>query len=135
MAAPPPGNEPGLEARLIRAWPWALLGGSVLPALIALLIAALAPDAPSAEEEKRLRDPAHQGRIATAILDGVRNWFHANPPPGTWIAANRKPPREHLKSKAGEGSDRRLWECTPSECQPKSNTVAACLPQVATDRL
>ncbi|WP_037412785.1 hypothetical protein [Silanimonas lenta] len=54
MAAPPPGNEPGLEARLIRAWPWALLGGSVLPALIALLIAALAPDAPSAEEEKRL---------------------------------------------------------------------------------
>jgi N-acetylmuramoyl-L-alanine amidase len=65
-----------------------------------------APDVPSilietafisnAEEEKRLRDPAHQGRIATAILDGVRNWFHANPPPGTWIAANRKPPREHI---------------------------------------
>lgn len=65
-----------------------------------------APDVPSilietafisnAEEEQRLRDPAHQGRIATAILDGVRNYFHANPPPGTWIAANRQRPREHI---------------------------------------
>lgn len=65
-----------------------------------------APDVPSilietafisnAEEEKRLRDAAHQGKIATAILDGVRNYFHASPPPGTWIAANRLRPREHI---------------------------------------
>ncbi len=65
-----------------------------------------APDVPSilietafisnAEEEKRLRDAAHQSKLAAAILDGVRNWFHANPPPGTWIAANRQRPREHI---------------------------------------
>lgn len=65
-----------------------------------------APDVPSilietafisnAEEEKRLRDPAHQGKLAGAILEGVRNYFHASPPPGTWIAANRQRPREHI---------------------------------------
>ena len=47
-------------------------------------------------EEKQLRDPAHREKLAAAILDGVRNHFHATPPPGTWIAANRSPPREHI---------------------------------------
>jgi N-acetylmuramoyl-L-alanine amidase len=48
------------------------------------------------DEERRLRDPAHQQRLANAILDGVRNYFHASPPPGTWIAAHRIAPREHV---------------------------------------
>jgi len=47
-------------------------------------------------EEKQLKDPAHREKLAAAILDGVRNHFHATPPPGTWIAANRQPPREHI---------------------------------------
>jgi N-acetylmuramoyl-L-alanine amidase len=47
-------------------------------------------------EEKQLRDPAHREKLAAAILDGIRNHFHATPPPGTWIAANRQPPREHI---------------------------------------
>lgn len=65
-----------------------------------------APDVPSilietafisnAEEEKRLRDAAYQDKLAGAILEGVRNYFHASPPPGTWIAANRQRPREHI---------------------------------------
>jgi N-acetylmuramoyl-L-alanine amidase len=64
------------------------------------------PDVPSilietafisnAEEEKRLRDAAHQDKLAGAILEGVRNYFHAHPLPGTWIAANRQRPREHI---------------------------------------
>lgn len=64
------------------------------------------PDVPSilietafisnAEEEKRLRDATHQEKLAGAILEGVRNYFHAHPLPGTWIAANRQRPREHI---------------------------------------
>ncbi|HUX73768.1 MAG TPA: N-acetylmuramoyl-L-alanine amidase [Steroidobacteraceae bacterium] len=37
-------------------------------------------------EEKRLRDPAHQEKIAAAILQGVRNYFYANPPAGSRVA-------------------------------------------------
>lgn len=47
-------------------------------------------------EEKRLTSPAHQAKLATHILDGLRGYFHAAPPPGTWIAANRIVPREHV---------------------------------------
>ncbi|HUY84138.1 MAG TPA: N-acetylmuramoyl-L-alanine amidase, partial [Steroidobacteraceae bacterium] len=37
-------------------------------------------------EERRLRDPVHQEKIAAAILQGVRNYFYANPPAGSRIA-------------------------------------------------
>jgi len=38
-------------------------------------------------EEKRLRDPRHQDKLANAIHAGIRGYFHENPPPGTQIAA------------------------------------------------
>ena len=38
-------------------------------------------------EERRLRDPRHQARLADAILSGLRNYFRENPPPGTRMAA------------------------------------------------
>ncbi len=38
-------------------------------------------------EERRLRDPRHQARIAEAILAGVRGYFRENPPPGSRVAA------------------------------------------------
>ena len=38
-------------------------------------------------EERRLRDPRHQGQLADAILTGLRNYFRENPPPGTRMAA------------------------------------------------
>jgi N-acetylmuramoyl-L-alanine amidase len=47
-------------------------------------------------EERRLKSAAHQAKLAGAILDGVRDYFHAAPPPGTWIAAHRQLPREHI---------------------------------------
>ena len=31
--------------------------------------------------------------LAEAIADGIQNYFYMGPPPGTWIAANRKPVR------------------------------------------
>jgi N-acetylmuramoyl-L-alanine amidase len=38
-------------------------------------------------EERRLRDPHYQLVLADAILAGLRNYFHDNPPPGTRLAA------------------------------------------------
>ncbi|MFC4762826.1 N-acetylmuramoyl-L-alanine amidase [Dyella koreensis] len=38
-------------------------------------------------EERKLRDPAHQSRLAEAVMGGVRNYFESTPPPGTWFAA------------------------------------------------
>ncbi len=37
-------------------------------------------------EEKRLRSAAHQQKVAAAIMNGVRKYFAANPPPGTLVA-------------------------------------------------
>jgi N-acetylmuramoyl-L-alanine amidase len=38
-------------------------------------------------EERRLRDPRHQDKLATAIQSGLRGYFYENPPPGTRVAA------------------------------------------------
>ncbi len=47
-------------------------------------------------EEKKLRDKGHQGRLANAILAGIRNYYHTNPPPDTQIAMDlrRTPTRQ-----------------------------------------
>ena len=55
------------------------------------------PDVPSlliesayitnASEERRLRDPQYQARLAAAILTGIRGYFRENPPPGSRFAA------------------------------------------------
>lgn len=54
-------------------------------------------------EEARLNDPDHRRRLATVILSGVRDYFSAQPPPGTWFAARSESrhtvagiSREHL---------------------------------------
>jgi len=39
-------------------------------------------------EEKRLKSPEQREKLANAILDGLRGYFVAVPPPGTWFAAN-----------------------------------------------
>lgn len=39
-------------------------------------------------EEKKLKDPAHRRKLAAAVVDGVRDYFSAQPPPGTWLASN-----------------------------------------------
>lgn len=51
-------------------------------------------------DEKKLNDPDYRRRLSAAILDGVREYFHTQPPPGTWIAANVEArPREHVVSR------------------------------------
>ncbi len=51
------------------------------------------------QEESKLKSPAHQQRIAHSIMEGLRDYFHANPPPGTWLARNNAPPRRHVISR------------------------------------
>lgn len=52
------------------------------------------------QEERRLKDPAHQRRVANALSKGIVDYFKFQPPPGTWLAANqaRKRPRSHVIS-------------------------------------
>jgi N-acetylmuramoyl-L-alanine amidase len=38
-------------------------------------------------EERKLRDPKHQQALAAAVMEGVKDYFEATPPPGTWFAA------------------------------------------------
>jgi N-acetylmuramoyl-L-alanine amidase len=49
-------------------------------------------------EERKLNDPVYRRKLAEAIRDGVRDYFHDQPPPGTWLAANPQPrrAREHV---------------------------------------
>ncbi len=42
------------------------------------------------DEEKRLTEREFQKKMARSITRGVRDYFYASPPPGTWIAANRR---------------------------------------------
>lgn len=41
------------------------------------------------QEERRLRDPAYQRRIAKAIFTGIKAYYWTNPPSGTLVAALR----------------------------------------------
>jgi N-acetylmuramoyl-L-alanine amidase len=45
------------------------------------------------KEEKRLKDPNWQRRTAKAITDGIQDYFYMSPPPGTYLASNRRPVR------------------------------------------
>jgi N-acetylmuramoyl-L-alanine amidase len=52
------------------------------------------------DDERRLRDPAHQRRLAAAVVDGVREFFIKAPPPGTWYAAHQDAePLRHVVSR------------------------------------
>ncbi|MCE7951069.1 MAG: N-acetylmuramoyl-L-alanine amidase [Xanthomonadales bacterium PRO7] len=75
-------------------------------------------------EEKRLKNPAQRQKLATAILDGVRGYFEATPPPGSLFAANAR--RDKLRNvarrdKAQSDSDAAdLADDTVASRSPKS---------------
>lgn len=52
------------------------------------------------DEERRLKDPAHQRRIAKALSKGIVDYFKFQPPPGTRLAASQtsRRPRSHVIS-------------------------------------
>ena len=48
-------------------------------------------------EEKNLLNPVHRGKLAAAIVEGARDYFSNQPPPGTWLASNATArPRQHV---------------------------------------
>jgi N-acetylmuramoyl-L-alanine amidase len=52
-------------------------------------------------EERRLKNPQEQRKMARALLKGIADYFQYQPPPGTWLAAqqNRKAPKKHTISR------------------------------------
>ena len=78
------------------------------------LIVLKSPDMPSIlvetayisnpSEEKLLNDRRHQAKLANAILAGIRNYFHTNPPPDTRIAMDmNRSTGEHVRYKIARG--------------------------------
>jgi N-acetylmuramoyl-L-alanine amidase len=55
----------------------------------------------NAADERRLKDPVHQHKIAEAIHAGVRSYFYARPPPGTLVAALVAAQRTEPRTLAG----------------------------------
>ncbi|HEY9131433.1 MAG TPA: N-acetylmuramoyl-L-alanine amidase [Dyella sp.] len=55
-------------------------------------------------EERKLRDPSHQTRLAEAVMGGVRNYFEATPPPGSWFAAQAAR-RAGIQVASSDGAD------------------------------
>jgi N-acetylmuramoyl-L-alanine amidase len=53
------------------------------------------------DEERRLKDPAHQKKVARALLQGIVSYFEYQPPPGTWLAAKQadRVAKRHIISK------------------------------------
>ena len=74
---------------------FAVLRTSDMPAMLVETAFISNPD-----EEKRLNDPAHQSKLARAVLDGVNTYFTRQPPPGTLYAARA----DAAYATAGEGS-------------------------------
>jgi N-acetylmuramoyl-L-alanine amidase len=72
-------------------------------------------------EEKQLRDPNHQARLASAIMGGIRNYFYTNPPPDTQIAMNiRRNPAREVRHVIARGD-------TLSELAARYNTSPAAI--------
>jgi len=47
-------------------------------------------------EERKLRDPAYQERLAKAIKKGIEQFFAESPPPGTLLAERQKSETKHV---------------------------------------
>jgi len=95
------------------------------------LVVLTSPDMPSIlvetgyitnpSDEKRLRDPAKQSKLANAILGGIRNYFYTNPPPDTQIAMDiRRSPEREVRHVIARGD-------TLSEIAARYNTSLAAI--------
>ncbi len=72
-------------------------------------------------EEKKLRDPRHQARLAGSIWSGIRKYFYMNPPPDTQIAMNiRRTPDRQVRHVIARGD-------TLSEIAERYNVSTAAI--------
>ncbi|MCG6965672.1 MAG: N-acetylmuramoyl-L-alanine amidase [Chromatiaceae bacterium] len=51
------------------------------------------------DEERNLRDPDYQERLAKAIMSGVKRFFNDAPPPGTMLAERQRTTTKHVIAK------------------------------------
>ena len=73
------------------------------------------------DEERRLRDPAYQARLANSIMAGLRSYFYTNPPPDTQIAMDlRREPTRQVRHVIARGD-------TLSEIAARYNVSAAAI--------
>lgn len=72
-------------------------------------------------EEKKLRDPGHQSKLAGSIWSGIRTYFYRNPPPDTRIAMNsRRAPDRQVRHVIARGD-------TLSEIAERYNVSTAAI--------
>ena len=72
-------------------------------------------------EERRLNDSKHQGKVADAVLAGIRSYFYENPPSDTRIAMDvRREPLRQVRHVITRGD-------TISEIAERYNVSAAAI--------
>ncbi len=80
-------------------------------------------------EERKLRDPSHQSRLAEAVMGGVKNYFESTPPQGTWFAAQaaRRNGVQLASNDDNDRSDSADTKASPAPAASKgsSNNVAS----------
>lgn len=77
------------------------------------------------DEERKLRDPSHQSRLATAVMTGVRGYFEATPPPGSWFAAQASRRSGVANVATSQGDDDTSAKATRAVAQAMASTPAA----------
>lgn len=91
-----------------------------------------APDVPSVlievgfisnpQDERDMNTPVHQGQIARAIANGVRNHFMRTAPQGTWFAANRGAGHQHIVQRGDTlGVIARRYQVSVSQLRAANN--------------
>ncbi|MCC5868097.1 MAG: N-acetylmuramoyl-L-alanine amidase [Gammaproteobacteria bacterium] len=78
------GHVTRMRRDQVQRAPFVVLKSPDIPSLLVETAYISNPD-----EERGLSDRAHQRRLADAMLVGIRNYFHENPPPDTYIARMR----------------------------------------------
>lgn len=74
-------------------------------------------------EEKRLNSPTQRAKLADAILDGMRSYFRATPPPGSWFAVNARKDKSApvaMRNPAADDDDNALADDAVAARVPKS---------------
>jgi len=72
------------------------------------------------DEEKKLTDGNHQGRIAGALMDGIRGFFHASPPIDTKLAQMLKGNRQSSAGAALQASPSSSTRIGQEDIEPAS---------------
>ncbi|WP_426269533.1 N-acetylmuramoyl-L-alanine amidase [Dyella kyungheensis] len=77
------------------------------------------------DEERKLRDPSHQSRLAAAVMTGVRGYFEATPPPGSWFAAQASRRSGVANVATSQGDDDTSAKATRAVAQAMASTPSA----------